>query len=72
MEIRPAQGVVIVWMVQHAGFPADGWPGIQSVVEGLEPVASQALLASFRSAMAAAVAEELDSQLDGRASTTRR
>lgn len=62
-----------VWQDFHdAGFPADGWPGIQSVVEGLEPVASQALLASFRSAMAAAVAEELDSQLDGRANTTRR
>ena len=24
MEIRPAQGLVIVWMVQHAGFAADG------------------------------------------------
>jgi CubicO group peptidase (beta-lactamase class C family) len=24
MEIRPVQGLVIVWMVQHAGFPADG------------------------------------------------
>lgn len=47
-----------------AGTPDDGWPRIQAVVEGLEPVAAQALLASFRSAMAAAVAEELDSQLD--------
>src|SRR5262249_7769318 len=24
MEVRPAQGLVVVWMVQHAGFPADG------------------------------------------------
>ena len=24
MEIRPAQGLVIIWMVQHAGFPGDG------------------------------------------------
>jgi CubicO group peptidase (beta-lactamase class C family) len=24
MEIHPAQGLAIVWMVQHAGFPADG------------------------------------------------
>jgi CubicO group peptidase (beta-lactamase class C family) len=24
MEIRPAQGVAIVWMVQHAGFPGEG------------------------------------------------
>ncbi|MBC7375676.1 MAG: MerR family transcriptional regulator [Frankiales bacterium] len=57
---------------QDAGFPADGWPGIQAVVEGLEPVASQALLSSFRSAMAAAVAQELDNQLDGRAGAARR
>ena len=46
-----------------AGLPEQGWPEIQAVVEGLEPVASQALLASFRSAMAAAVAEEVDQQL---------
>lgn len=24
MDVHPAQGLVIVWMVQHAGFPADG------------------------------------------------
>ena len=24
MEIRPAQGLVLIWMVQHAGFPGDG------------------------------------------------
>ena len=24
MEVRPKQGLVIVWMVQHAGFPLDG------------------------------------------------
>ena len=24
MEIRPAKGVAIVWMVQHGGFPGDG------------------------------------------------
>ncbi|MFT5471110.1 MAG: CubicO group peptidase (beta-lactamase class C family) [Verrucomicrobiales bacterium] len=24
MEIRPKQGLVLVWMVQHAGFPLDG------------------------------------------------
>ena len=24
MEIRPAEGLAIVWMVQHAGFPGDG------------------------------------------------
>ena len=57
---------------QDAGLPPEGWPGIQAVVEGLEPVASQALLASFRSAMAAAVAQELDSQLGGRANAARR
>jgi DNA-binding transcriptional MerR regulator len=60
-----------------AGRPADGWPGIQAVVEGLQPVAAQALLASFRSAMAAAVAEEVqtllqsaDEQLPGTAASS--
>lgn len=24
MEIRPAQGLAIIWMVQHAGFLGDG------------------------------------------------
>lgn len=24
MEVRPAKGLVLVWMVQHAGFPQDG------------------------------------------------
>ena len=24
MEIRPAKGLVIIWMVQHSGFPGDG------------------------------------------------
>jgi DNA-binding transcriptional MerR regulator len=46
------------------GTPADGWPRIQEVVERLQPVAAQALLASFRSAMAAAVAQEVDSQVE--------
>ncbi len=45
------------------GMPADGWPHIQSVVEGLQPVAAQAVLASFRSAMAAAVADEVEEVL---------
>ena len=43
-----------------AGQPEDGWARIQTIVEGLQPVAAQALLASFRSAMAAAVAEEVE------------
>ena len=46
-----------------AGMPEDGWPRIQAVVEGLQPVAAQALLASFRSAMAAAVAQEVDADV---------
>jgi CubicO group peptidase (beta-lactamase class C family) len=30
MEIRPAQGIVMIWMVQHGGFPGDGGkaPGV--------------------------------------------
>ena len=47
----------------EAGTPADGWSAIQAVVEGLQPVAAQALLASFRSAMAAAVAQEVATEL---------
>ncbi len=47
-----------------AGFVARGapdaeWPAIQETVERLQPVAAQALLASFRTAMAAAVSAEL-------------
>ena len=45
------------------GMPTDGWPRILSVVEGLQPVAAQAVLASFRSAMAAAVADEVENVL---------
>ena len=45
------------------GMPADGWPRIQAVVEGLQPVAAQAVLASFRSAMAEAVADEVENVL---------
>lgn len=43
-----------------AGAPEDEWPRLRSVVEQIQPVAAQALLASFRSAMAAAVATEVD------------
>lgn len=34
-----------------AGMPADGWPGIQRTIEQIIPLAGQALVASFRSAM---------------------
>ena len=43
-----------------AGAPEEDWPRLRSVVEQVQPVAAQALLASFRSAMASAVASELD------------
>ena len=45
------------------GSPEQGWERISAVVEGLQPVAAQAMLASFRSAMAAAVAQEVDADL---------
>lgn len=45
------------------GTPEDGWERVQEVVAGLQPVAAQALLASFRSAMAAAVAQEVETVL---------
>jgi DNA-binding transcriptional MerR regulator len=46
-----------------AGMPAEGWTRIQQVVEGLQPVAAQAVLASFRTSMAAAVADEVEVDL---------
>jgi DNA-binding transcriptional MerR regulator len=49
-----------------AGMPEQGWPAILAVVEGLQPVAAQALLASFRSAMAAAVSDEVGTVLAAR------
>ncbi|HEU4946072.1 MAG TPA: MerR family transcriptional regulator, partial [Kribbella sp.] len=35
-----------------AGLPADGWPEIQRTLEGIIPLAGQALVAAFREAMA--------------------
>lgn len=52
-----------------AGTPADGWARIQAVVEGLQPVAAQAMLASFRTAMATAVAQEVEADLQHRTVT---
>lgn len=43
-----------------AGAPEADWPRLRSTIEQIQPVAAQALLASFRSAMATAVAAELD------------
>ncbi len=43
-----------------AGLPPERWPELQVIIEGLQPVATQAVLASFRSAMAVAVAAEVD------------
>lgn len=47
------------------GQPADGWVAVQATVQALQPLAAQAVLASFRSAMAAAVAAEIESDLSG-------
>jgi DNA-binding transcriptional MerR regulator len=43
-----------------AGLPPERWTELQAIIEGLQPVATQAVLASFRSAMAVAVAAEVD------------
>jgi len=48
-----------------AGAPEDQWPRVQGTVEQIQPVAAQALLASFRAAMAAAVSETLDEAFVG-------
>jgi DNA-binding transcriptional MerR regulator len=44
----------------EAGQPEEDWPRVQQAVERVQPVASQALLASFRQAMATAIDEALD------------
>lgn len=46
-----------------AGSPAQDWPQIQALATSLPPVAAQALLASFRAAMAAAVGQEVEAIL---------
>ena len=41
-----------VWrQFADAGLPAEGWPEIQRTLEGIIPLAGQALVASFREAM---------------------
>ncbi len=47
----------------EADAPEQAWPTVQAIVEGLPPVAAQAVLASFRSAMASAVAQAVDELL---------
>ena len=47
------------------GGPREEWDRMQRLVEGLQPVAAQALLASFRTAMASAIAASLSDELAG-------
>jgi DNA-binding transcriptional MerR regulator len=47
----------------NAGQPQDEWPRVQQAVERVQPVASQAMLATFRIAMAQAVDEALGEEL---------
>ena len=49
----------------EAGQPDEEWPRVQAAVERVQPVASQALLAAFRLAMAAAVEQALGEELKG-------
>lgn len=46
-----------------AGQPDEEWPRVQQAVERVQPVASQAMLATFRIAMAQAVDEALGEEL---------
>ena len=46
-----------------AGQPEEEWPRVQQAVERVQPVASQAMLATFRLAMAQAVDEALGEEL---------
>jgi DNA-binding transcriptional MerR regulator len=55
-----------VWRdFDEAGQPDDEWPQVQRAVERVQPVASQALLASFRIVMAEAVNAALAELLSG-------
>ncbi len=47
-----------------AGAPPEQWPRMQALLESIQPVAAQALLASFRAAMAEAVRRTLTAALD--------
>jgi len=47
------------------GQPAEEWPRVQQAVERVQPVASQAMLAAFRLAMAQAVDAALGEELSG-------
>lgn len=47
----------------EAGQPEAEWPRVQSAVERVQPVASQAMLATFRLAMAQAVEQALGEEL---------
>lgn len=51
------------------GLPEDEWPRMQEAVERLQPLAAQALLASFRTAMADAVARALEAEVAALPST---
>ena len=46
-----------------AGLPQDEWPRMQQVMESIQPVAAQALLASFRAAMARHIAASLAEEI---------
>lgn len=46
-----------------AGAPQEDWGRMQSLMESLQPVAAQALLASFRTAMASAVSASLADEI---------
>lgn len=48
-----------------AGQPPTEWPRVQQAVERVQPVASQAMLATFRIAMGQAVAAALEEDLPG-------
>ncbi|MCU1673129.1 MAG: putative MerR-family transcriptional regulator [Frankiales bacterium] len=53
-----------VWRAfADAGQPEEDWPRVQQAVERVQPVASQAVLAAFRLAMAQAVDEALGEEL---------
>ena len=53
-----------VWRAfADAGQPEEDWPRVQQAVERVQPVASQAMLAAFRLAMAQAVDDALGEEL---------
>lgn len=56
--------VAEVWRpFQQAGMPADQWPDVSRRIEGILPVASQAVIAAFRISLSASIQDVLGEEI---------